>query len=87
MQTFEQALDLETWVEVLDGGSELYFDASSSRDVSLHFSESGTPPASDAVSVPVKTWPSSWDFSTSGLRSGTQRIWARGNGKIVGIRR
>lgn len=76
MITFEATLS-DTWQEILDGGSAIAIDISAATAIDVHFSESGTTPASDAIAIVVQPWPNTWDFQANDMPAGTQRIWAR----------
>lgn len=82
MQTFELALT-DTYQEILQGGAYVAFDAISAGHVDVYLSETDAVPTGGGNSV--QSWPSSWDFSASGVPD-NQRVWVRGTGSIRGVR-
>ena len=86
MNTFEQALSVTTYTEILVGGSTIAFDCVEDAGVQFILNETATAPTLGDTSNDVHTWPSAWDFEMDGLDAGTQRIWAIGDNTIRGVR-
>jgi len=85
MINFEQTLSEVAWTEILSGGSVIAFDLVASKTVEVYMTESDTPPDVNAKGNDVLSYPSGWDYVAEGLSSG-QRIWAKGDNIIRGIR-
>lgn len=85
MKTFEASLSASTWTEVLDGKSSIAFDIVEARRVEVYLTETADDPGSVTGSY-VECWPNSWDFQATGLIPGVQRLWARGDVTIRGVR-
>lgn len=86
MISFELQLRPIVWTEILKGASGIAFDCKSSKRVELHFSEDNQTPDATCFHT-VDYFPSDdWDFERFGLTPGVQRIWARGDTVICGIR-
>lgn len=86
MNTFEQTLSDSAWIEVLNGGDSLAFDCTASKNITVLFTETASIPSAAIKGNLVQTWSSDWDFKVSGLEVTTQRIWAKGENTIRGIR-
>lgn len=85
MQTYEQELTPDSWVEILGGADNIYFDITTGSDhVLLTFTESVDAPALDAPAVPVRSWPHGHDFAGGGYGAG-QFIWARSASSVFDI--
>jgi len=84
MVTFEMTLS-DTWQEVLQGATRLFFDGLSASTAYVYFSETADNPGTSEGS-PVYSWPSDWDFGAVGMTSANQRIWVKGSGSIRGVR-
>jgi len=85
MTNFEQTLSAESWTEILSGGSVIAFDLVASPSIFVYMTESDTPPDVNAKGNEVLSYPSGWDYVAEGLPS-NQRIWAKGENIIRGIR-
>ena len=86
MRSFEIQLNGQRWTEILRGGSGIAFDCKSSKRVELHFSEDDETPR-DTCAHQIDYFPSDkWDFERFNLIAGVQRIWAKGDTQICGIR-
>ena len=85
MTSFEQTLSAESWTEVLNGGSVIAFDLVAGASIFVYMTESDTPPDVNAKGHKVLSYPSGWDYVAEGLPSG-QRIWAKGENILRGIR-
>lgn len=86
MRTFTQTLTDTAWTEVLKGNGYIAFDCAHSSPVFVFLSESGTAPAVSETGNAVRTWPENWDFHAANLVAGTQRIYAKGDNIITGVR-
>ena len=87
LATFEVTLDPTNWTEVLNGSTYLAFDIVEAKRVEIYLNENGvgTPSTSEKGNI-VLSWPSSYDFEATGMDAETQKIWARGDCTIRGVR-
>jgi len=85
MVSFEQQLSSSSWTEILSGSNSIAFDLIASNTIVIYMNESETAPELDAKGNQVLSHPSGWDYVAEGLPS-EQRIWAKGENIIRGIR-
>jgi|DEB0MinimDraft_12_1074336.scaffolds.fasta_scaffold13067_5 hypothetical protein len=86
MISFTENLSATSWTEILNGKGFAAFDCEKSSPVFVYFSESGTPPDISETGNAVRTWPENWDFLASNIIAGKQRIYAKGDNTINGVR-
>lgn len=86
MQTFSQSLSSSAWTEVLNSGTFIAFDLESATTIKIIMTETAASPALDADCNEILSYPSSWDFEASGLEATVQRIWLKGDNKVIGVR-
>lgn len=86
MNTFEQVLTDDAWVEVLNGGDFIAFDLLASKSIECLMTETADIPDPTEKGNSVVSWSSDWDFSASGLTAGVQRVWLKGNNTVRGVR-
>ena len=86
MITFEAQLSDGVWTEIADGADFLAFDVLVDGGCEVYMTESAATPLVSAQGNAVKSWPASWDFLAQNIEPGKQRVWARGNCIIRGIR-
>ena len=89
MQTLAFDLTATEWTEILGGNNSLAMQITTSNKVRLHFNDSDTAPAIDAVSVLVDSFPPRWDFDCQS-QVGQARVWARADktpASVVVVRR
>ena len=86
MITFNQELSNSEWTEILRGKADLFFDVVKAQDVYVLFTETAETPSSSTEGNLVRSYHPEWDFQATAMIAGTQRIWAKGNNTIRGLR-
>lgn len=86
MITFEQILSDSEWKEVLKGKADLFFDVVEANNVHVLFTETGDTPLSTMEGNLVRSFHPEWDFQATAMKAGIQRIWAKGDNTIRGLR-
>ena len=82
--TFSLTLNPLMWTEVLNGGSNLFFDLSNAKPkATVFYTESADRPT--GIGNDVYSNGGDWDFQSTGLPIG-QRIWIKGAGILRGVR-
>ena len=86
MQTFELALDPDSWTEIGSGFNTVAFDlVQANAGVEVYFTETADDPGAVAGNR-VASWGDGWDFVVTGMDRSAQWMWVRGSGRIRGAR-
>ena len=84
MNTYEQVLTPDAWVEVLGGKTTLAIDLMAQGAIAMTFTESADVPPIDAPFVRVESFAHGGDYYGSGLKYG-QHIWVRALSGVMKI--